>query len=499
MKGKKLSSASMGSKSSLPPGFKESSAPAPAEQDDQQERVLRHRALYIFRFYVGRTVQVTLRDKSKYTGVLHCIDPDDFTVVVKNTQRLTEDPTKPFNNGSTFVIQHFLLAHISSEGLSDYHQETGATQRLPYNSGTFQTDTDISNNLKAHLFGRELQTASSWLDPSLDTGELERGNNKGNWNQFEVNEKLFGVTSTFDENLYTTKLEKSKITPEQIRAAEQMAREIESQTSSNFHLMEERNLSAERDEIDEETRYSSVVRQGPRSNEKPVAWQRNPNAYVPPALRSKQDSTPKPVSPVAPAPKPVAAPVVEPAKSPKAPSPKKATPPSPKKAESPKKTESPKPKVESPKPTSTKSASPKPASPKPASPKKTEAPKPAAKKGLNPLAKEFKLSAAAAEFTPSKAYTPASVHPPAMHYQGYNDEYYDMEDGDMQGGYVNQYGMPVPIMMPPPVYPPPVYGGNGYHVPPPYHGAPYHPPPYMSDKDNRHNPYGGPPPPPLPR
>ena len=29
-----------------------------------------------------------------------------------------------------------------------------------------------------------------------------------NWDQFETNEALFGVKSTFDEELYTTKLEK---------------------------------------------------------------------------------------------------------------------------------------------------------------------------------------------------------------------------------------------------------------------------------------------------
>jgi hypothetical protein len=40
-------------------------------------------------------------------------------------------------------------------------------------SAGFRTDTEISGSKTEHLFGRELQVASSWLDPSLDTGELE--------------------------------------------------------------------------------------------------------------------------------------------------------------------------------------------------------------------------------------------------------------------------------------------------------------------------------------
>ncbi|RLO06778.1 hypothetical protein DYB28_012175, partial [Aphanomyces astaci] len=171
---------------------------------------------------------------------------------------------EPFETGSTFVIQQYLLAHIATNGHPKDDSSSSSvdgTHGKPLHPGqqsSFQTDGDITNNSHAHLYGRELQTASSWLDPSLDSGDLDasRGG-KTSWNQFEVNSKLFGVKNTYDENLYTTKLDKSKISFEQSKAAEKLAREIESQTSQNHHVSEERGKYTQ-DSIDEEARYSSV-------------------------------------------------------------------------------------------------------------------------------------------------------------------------------------------------------------------------------------------------
>lgn len=54
--------------------------------------------------------------------------------------------------------------------------------------------------------------------------------------------RLFNVTSTFDENLYTTPLNKNALTTAQMAHAERMAAEIEGKTSSNIHMREERNM-----------------------------------------------------------------------------------------------------------------------------------------------------------------------------------------------------------------------------------------------------------------
>lgn len=56
------------------------------------------------------------------------------------------------------------------------------------------------------------------------------------WDQFEANKILFGVNSTYDENLYTLKLEAPS--EELKRKADRIAREIESEKTSNLHLAE---------------------------------------------------------------------------------------------------------------------------------------------------------------------------------------------------------------------------------------------------------------------
>ena len=59
-----------------------------------------------------------------------------------------------------------------------------------------------------------------------------------NWDQFEINKTLFGVESTFDEELYTTKLERGPQMRERERDAWRIAREIEGQSTKNLHLAE---------------------------------------------------------------------------------------------------------------------------------------------------------------------------------------------------------------------------------------------------------------------
>ena len=102
------------------------------------------------------------------------------------------------------------------------------------------------------------------------------------WDQFETNERLYNVTSTYDENIYTKKLDKSTLTLEQQRQAERLAREIESQVSDNIHLREERGHALERD-MDEEELYSGVRR------EKEDVWARGKS--VTPGKQQSQRET----------------------------------------------------------------------------------------------------------------------------------------------------------------------------------------------------------------
>lgn len=80
----------------------------------------------------------------------------------------------------------------------------------------------------------------------------------GNWNQFEANDRLFNVKNTYDENIYTQRLDKSKISKSDMLKAEKIAKEIESTMTHNSHLQEERGQKIE-DDMDEEDRYSGVL------------------------------------------------------------------------------------------------------------------------------------------------------------------------------------------------------------------------------------------------
>lgn len=63
------------------------------------------------------------------------------------------------------------------------------------------------------------------------------------WDQFEANEKLFGTRTDFDEEIYTTKLDRSgKDFKERERKAEALAREIMASSSANLHVQEERGI-----------------------------------------------------------------------------------------------------------------------------------------------------------------------------------------------------------------------------------------------------------------
>lgn len=81
----------------------------------------------------------------------------------------------------------------------------------------------------------------------------------GDWDQFTANERKFNVKASFDENLYTTSLDYAALDKRKLAEAERIAQEIESQVSSNIHVMEERGHKIEGD-YDEEDLYSGVLK-----------------------------------------------------------------------------------------------------------------------------------------------------------------------------------------------------------------------------------------------
>ena len=113
----------------------------------------------------------------------------------------------------------------------------------PFGVVGFRTDSDISQN-GPNPRERELQawsdgtnTPSGVPPPGPPPGapggrgdDITFGSTgSGSWDQFTVNHQLFGVTTNYDEELYTTKLDRSRPDfKERERQAQQIANEIQS-------------------------------------------------------------------------------------------------------------------------------------------------------------------------------------------------------------------------------------------------------------------------------
>lgn len=106
------------------------------------------------------------------------------------------------------------------------------------NRAGFQTDSSISGD----RFGgqRELKR---WVadGPGDVDGSLEKATDNKPWDQFAANEEKFGLKTDYDENIYTTTIDRSHPSYKtRMAKADQMAREIERSNPVSSHVAEER-------------------------------------------------------------------------------------------------------------------------------------------------------------------------------------------------------------------------------------------------------------------
>ena len=105
----------------------------------------------------------------------------------------------------------------------------------------FRTDSAISGGRG----GGERQLTAFFAggmdgtDGGLDSMATSNGSQQ--WDQFAANEKLFGLTTDYDENIYTTQIDTSHPRyRERLAAANKTAREIERSVATTSHVAEER-------------------------------------------------------------------------------------------------------------------------------------------------------------------------------------------------------------------------------------------------------------------
>lgn len=118
----------------------------------------------------------------------------------------------------------------------------------------FRTDSAISGNRQQGE--RVLQPWVPDENIPVNMSLESSGKQSGGWDQFAVNERLFGLKTDYDETIYTTAIDKSH--PEYSKryaAADRKAREIENSVANNRHVEEERvadNLTVDDSGLDEE-------------------------------------------------------------------------------------------------------------------------------------------------------------------------------------------------------------------------------------------------------
>ncbi|XP_047962949.1 polyadenylate-binding protein-interacting protein 3-like isoform X2 [Salvia hispanica] len=226
------------------------------------------RLIYLTTCLIGHQVEVQVHDGSVYSGIFHAISEGDYGVILKMAysvrngsqgQKNISDSSK--TPSKTLIIPATDLVQVIAKDVPVIRDGfLNELQREKHHE--LMTDSCISQSQHVDA-GRELER---WVPDEDDPGCPELENifdgpwNRG-WDQFEVNKTLFGVKSTFDEELYTTKLDRGPQTRELEREALKIAREIEGEQTLDLHLAEERGIQIDGNiEIDEETRFSSVYR-----------------------------------------------------------------------------------------------------------------------------------------------------------------------------------------------------------------------------------------------
>lgn len=83
----------------------------------------------------------------------------------------------------------------------------------------------------------------------------------GAWDQFAENERRFGLKSDYNEDIYTTKIDKSHpLYKQRLAEADRKAREIERSVTNNAHVAEERiqdYVGGDGNGADEEDKYAT--------------------------------------------------------------------------------------------------------------------------------------------------------------------------------------------------------------------------------------------------
>ncbi|EGP83104.1 uncharacterized protein MYCGRDRAFT_111497 [Zymoseptoria tritici IPO323] len=267
-------------------------APQMKSSSEALDKQAHDRSLFLMAHFVGNDATITLKNGEQYTGVFSggSFEANKALYVIKMAKQTRTAGGQQQANGNSDLSGGYLgegEEHIMSFDVQDttdlyvqdvttftaQHRQNGAA------ASSFMTDTQISGRDPHMPRARELQRWDAGHESSID---MSLGDpNDSSWDQFAANERMYGVQSTYDEDIYTTSINRQN--PEYKRRqaeADRIAREIEGSAPANAHVAEERRRDANRDDGgDEEDKYSGVRR------EATTLPKRATGAYVPPSQR----------------------------------------------------------------------------------------------------------------------------------------------------------------------------------------------------------------------
>jgi len=236
------------------------------------DTIMDKRFLYFAYSVLGKDVEIQTKDGAKGKGKFHTASIDNGGVVVKNfvPQEGSNEklPTKVLDVGD-FV---YILA-----------PEVEEPPLINAKKNVFKTDTEISKNKLS-----DQRTFVKWDSEgdTLTAGGLtleDSAHEKGKWNQFELNEKRFGLRSHYEEGIYTTHLDMKNVSASLLEKASRLEAEILNSGADvdNRHIREERGLQALQEEHeDEEFTYSSVYRTDPKKGDAKADDDKKPPRFI---------------------------------------------------------------------------------------------------------------------------------------------------------------------------------------------------------------------------
>lgn len=194
----------------------------------------------------------TLKGGIQYSGILSAATADgQINIALRQAQQVSNDKNAAASSNrdpssqstSSTTVKPNLL--IQAKDLLELEAIDISLEGRPQERDGFKTDTQVTGN----AFDRREKQLQAWgagpssnslgslgaagggIEDDLQGLSLETAGpaaaGRGQWDQFAANEKLYGLKSDYDDELYTTKLDRSGADYRQREAkAAQLEREI---------------------------------------------------------------------------------------------------------------------------------------------------------------------------------------------------------------------------------------------------------------------------------